>query len=207
MTKSHNSDKRYNFIIRNKDKILYDENYNRLFKILYVLSHCTSTTESNYFKAFLHKVISLIVKFLDETLPSNCISKDIDLCLFLPLFDDVIYLQACYQKVQIKFHSFDKFITAYQQNIYFENEITKNQIIEYLFTMFNADYEINKLLNYYQMSDASTITIKNNHPFVVTKVNKSTLYKTLSRNSFYNSNSYSEMMESILLMSLINCIY
>ncbi len=35
--------------------------------------------------------------------------------------------------------------------------------------MFNADYEINKLLNYYQMGDASTFTIKNNHPFVVTK--------------------------------------
>ncbi len=56
--------------------------------------------------------------------------------------------------------------------------------------MFNADYEINKLVNYYQTGDASTFTIKNNYTFVVTKKNKSTLYKTPSRNSFYKSNSF-----------------
>jgi hypothetical protein len=196
LTKSNNSEYSNKFIIRNKDKILNDENCKRLNKIVYVLSYFTSTTESEYFKALLDNVSSSIVKFVGDMLPSYSKSKDIDLCLFFPLFDEVVYLQACYQKVQIKCQSFDIFVTSYQHLMYYENEKIKSQIIECLFMMFNADYEVNQLLRYNQMEDdATTFTEKNNYSNLETQENESTIDETLSRNCFYNSNSYLEMIE------------
>jgi hypothetical protein len=134
------------FILRNKNKILIDENCSRLINIIYALCYFSSVVESKYYRELENDFFNTIIVFLKEVLLSNDLELDIDLSLFNSIFNELAYLQACFQKVKIYFPSFDIFMKAYQQNMTFVDEITKIQIIEHLLESCNAAYELQLIL-------------------------------------------------------------
>jgi hypothetical protein len=146
MNKENQKQSIVSFLLRNKNKILKDDNCSNLINIIYGLCYFCSVVESKYYKELEIDFFNTIIVFLKEVLVSKDLSLDIDLSLFNSIFNELAYLQACFQKVKIFFPTFDIFIEAYPQNMTFVEETTKIQIIETLLESCNAEYEIQSVL-------------------------------------------------------------
>ena len=175
-----------NFFLRNQNKIIKDEACSILCKLVFALCYYSSVIESKFYKSIEKDLNISIANFLKQIVSSNDYSLDIDLLLFNSIFNELAYLQACFQKVKIYCPSFDIFMDAYKQNIDFEEQQTKNQIIDYLLESCNADYEIQLIIKN-RTKEKKSLNSKKNYNF---NMNKDEVYSNIStiinRNSFIN---------------------